>query len=301
MGNDELLDAFIQYLDNERNYSSHTITAYKEDVLGFVRFLTNESLGTLETVTPRTARFFLTTLHDQYKPKTIARKISSLRSFYDYLVVNQHVLKNAFTELDLPKKEKRLPKFIYPKEISALLDGIDTSKKLGLRDKCLLEFLYGTGARVSECTALNLRDIDYNQRLILLKGKGSKDRYVPLHDELIKIMRDYQLNTRLKLLRHNQTEKAFFLNHHGDRLTPRGVRYVLKQVLQLSSENLNLSPHTLRHTFATHLLNNGADLRSVQELLGHEHLSSTQIYTKVSKESLKKSYMSAHPRAKRKK
>ncbi|MCF7925878.1 MAG: tyrosine recombinase XerC [Candidatus Izimaplasma sp.] len=302
MTNDAIFEAFRAFLSVEKNYSNHTVTAYIDDINGFIQFLEREELGTLITTTDRTARFYLTTMHDRYQPKTIARKISSLRTLYEYLIENAQVTHNPFIQLDLPKKNKRLPKFIYPKEMEALLDHIDTSDLMGLRDKCLLEFLYGTGTRVSECVGLNLKDIDYDKRLILVTGKGSKDRYIPLHNNLVKIMRDYQLHTRQMLLRKNKSgTKAFFLNYKGSRLTTRGIRYLLDRVMQQSETSLNLSPHTLRHTFATHLLNNGADLRSVQELLGHEHLSSTQIYTKVTKEKLKQSYMQAHPRAKRNK
>lgn len=291
---------FTHFLRDEKNYSEHTITAYIDDLNGFVHFLETEALGTLLSITERTARFYLTTLHDQYQSKTIARKISSLRACYDFLLDNDHIAKNPFIQLDLPKKEKRLPKFIYPNEMETLLDTIDTSELMGLRNKCLLEFLYGTGSRVSECVNVDLKDIDYEKRLVLVTGKGSKDRYVPIHKNLVKLMRDYQLHTRTMLLRKNKSgTRAFFLNYKGKRLTPRGVRYILKQIMNTSETHLHMSPHTLRHTFATHLLNNGADLRSVQELLGHEHLSSTQIYTKVTKDKLKQSYMDAHPRAKR--
>lgn len=302
MEDERLLKTFLEYLESEKNYSMHTASAYKDDILAFMRFLEVERLGYLQSVTSRTTRFYLTTLHDQYKPKSISRKISSLRTFYAFLMANGFVEKNVFTELDLPKREKRLPKFVYQNEINQLLNEIDCSTKLGLRDKCLIEFLYGTGARVSEAVSINLKDIDYDERLILLHGKGSKDRYVPLHDNLVKLMREYEIKIRDHLvIKSNEKIQAFFLNHHGDRLTTRGVRYILNRVLEKSSDNLKISPHTLRHTFATHLLENGADLRSVQELLGHEHLSSTQIYTDVTKESLKQSYMTAHPRAKRKK
>ena len=302
MTNVEVLRQFSNFLRVEKNYSEHTVTAYIDDVNGFVQFLESEELGTLLSITDRTARFYLTTLHDQYQVKTIARKISSLRACYDFLVDNEVIDKNPFILLDLPKKEKRLPKFIYPKEIEDLLDTIDTSDLMGLRNKCLLEFLYGTGTRVSECVTVDLRDIDYEKRLVLVTGKGSKDRYIPLHKNLVKLMRDYQLHTRAMLLRKNKSgTRAFFLNYQGKRLTTRGVQYILKQIIDASETHLKMSPHILRHTFATHLLNNGADLRSVQELLGHEHLSSTQIYTKVTKDKLKQSYMNAHPRAKRKK
>jgi integrase/recombinase XerC len=253
----------------------------------------------LEHVSPRIARFYTATLHEGYSPKSIARKISSLRSLYQYLVDDELIDENPFLNVELPKQEKRLPRFIYPDEIESLFESIDTSTVLGRRNHLILEFLYGTGVRVSELCDVQLKDIDYFQDLVKIHGKGGKDRMVPLHQTLIDAIADYVLTTRKDLLKQ-QEYKALFLNHRGQPITPRGIRMVVNKILLESGENLKISPHTLRHTFATHLLNNGADLRSVQELLGHAHLSSTQIYTKVSKETLKDAYLKGHPRAKRK-
>jgi integrase/recombinase XerC len=201
-------------------------------------------------------------------------------------VREDYLEQNPFSDIELPKKEKKLPKFIYPQEIENLFTSIDTSTILGVRNYLILEFLYGTGVRVSELCNVKLNDIDYYQNLCLIHGKGSKDRLVPLHNRLINEVSDYVITTRKDLLKANDS--------------PRGIRTVINRIMVNSGEALKISPHTLRHTFATHLLNNGADLRSVQELLGHEHLSSTQIYTKVSKEKLKDAYMNAHPRARKK-
>ena len=298
MTNDEVLILFRNYIESERRYSENTVISYLDDLNALINFLDNEQFGDLMTVSPRIARFFTATLHDKYKPKTIARKISSIRSFYSFLVKDDILEINPFIDVELPKKEKRLPKFIYPEEIERLFQSIDQSSVLGKRNYLILEFLYGTGARVTELCDVKLRDINYFDNTVILHGKGKKDRIVPLHSRLIQEMRDYVLTTRKDLLKHNES-RYLFLNNKGVNITSRGIRMVINKILLDSGESLKISPHTLRHTFATHLLNNGADLRTVQELLGHEHLSSTQIYTKVSNEKLRESYLSAHPRAKR--
>jgi len=303
MTNNEIIKLFDEYIRSERNYSEHTRKSYIDDVYSLINFLDNEQFGDLETVSPRIARFYTATLHEHYSPKSIARKISSVRSLYSFLSKEDIILENPCLDIELPKQEKKLPKFIYPEEIENLFKSIDTSTPLGTRNYLILEFLYGTGVRVSELCQIKLNDIDYFKNLVLVHGKGKKDRYIPLHTRLVNEISDYVLTTRKDLLHHsdNQENKFLFLNFRGKTITPRGVRMVINKIMLESGEALKISPHTLRHTFATHLLNNGADLRSVQELLGHENLSSTQIYTKVSKEKLKESYMNAHPRAKRQK
>jgi len=299
MTNTEVLEQFRSYIENEKRYSDNTSISYMDDIQNLINFLDNEQFGDLITVSPRIARFYTATLHENYSPKSIARKISSVRSFYNFLVREDLLEENPFLDIELPKKEKKLPKFIYPEEIENLFTSIDTSSILGIRNYLILEFLYGTGVRVSELCNIKLNDIDYFQNLCLIHGKGSKDRLVPLHNRLINEVSDYVITTRKDLLK-NKESKYLFLNHRGDNITPRGIRMVINRIMLNSGEALKISPHTLRHTFATHLLNNGADLRSVQELLGHEHLSSTQIYTKVSKEKLKDAYMKGHPRARKK-
>ena len=300
MTNEEVIRQFSNYIESEKHYSAHTLTSYLNDIQNLIHFLNKEQFGDLYTVSPRIARFYVATLHENYSPKSIARKISSVRTLFQFLTNDDVIKDNPFLDIDLPKKEKKLPKFIYPDEIDNLFNSIDTSTPLGKRNYLLLEFLYGTGVRVSELCAIKLNDIDYFQDLVLIHGKGGKDRYVPLHKRLIDEITDYVLTTRKELLKHGD-DKHLFLNHRGKGITTRGVRLIINQILLHSGESLKISPHTLRHTFATHLLNNGADLRSVQELLGHESLSSTQIYTKVSKDKLKESYMNAHPRARKNK
>jgi integrase/recombinase XerC len=300
MVNKDYIDHFLLFLKNEKGYSENTLVSYRDDLLTLIHFLNRESFGELLEVSHRIARYYIASLHENYKPKSIARKISSLRTFYDFYISEEEIELNPFDSVELPKKDKRLPKFIYPKEIESIFDTIKRSKPLGFRDYILFEFLYGTGVRVSELVAIKLKDIDLEEGLVLVHGKGSKDRYVPLHSKLVEGIKTYLIIARPAIIKPNQTdEKHLFVNYKGSKLTDRGVRYIINKIITNSGESLKISPHTLRHTFATHLLNNGADLRSVQELLGHVHLSSTQIYTKVSKEKLRESYMSAHPRAKR--
>lgn len=299
MTNTEVLEQFKNYIESEKGYSEYTSVSYLDDIHNLINFLDKEQFGDLLSVSSRIARFYTATLHENYSPKSIARKISSVRSLYNFLVKEDYLDENPFLDIDLPKQEKKLPKFIYPEEIENIFKSIDTSTPLGMRNYLILEFLYGTGVRVSELCNVKLQDIDYYEDTCLIHGKGSKDRIVPLHNRLINELSDYVITTRKDLLK-NKESKYLFLNHHGESITPRGVRMIINTIMLKSGETLKVSPHTLRHSFATHLLNNGADLRSVQELLGHEHLSSTQIYTKVSKETLKESYMNAHPRARKK-
>lgn len=302
MSNEQLLDQFMAYLENEKRYSVYTLSSYKDDLTGLEDFLTREGFGELLAVSHRIARFFTATLHEKYSPKSIARKISSVRSFYNFLMREDLIKENPFRDVELPKKEKKLPKFIYPEEINNLFKVFDLSKPLDKRDKLILEFLYGTGVRVGEFCNIKIRDIDFYEDLVLIHGKGNKDRLVPVHSVLMAQIKDYIITSRKEFLRKSKQpdSRILILNFQGNPLSPRGVRLVLNRIIERSEERLKISPHTLRHTFATHLLNNGADLRSVQELLGHAHLSSTQIYTHVSKEKLRESYMNAHPRSKRK-
>jgi len=299
MTNDQVIQLFEIYLASVRRYSKHTVSSYLEDVKTLTNFLEREGFGSLLDVSSRTARFFVASLHENFSRASIARKISTLRSLYHFLVNEDLMEDHPFLDVELPKKEKHLPKFIYPEEMEELMNSIDRTTPLGERNYTIVETLYGTGLRASELVGLNISDLDFYEDFILVHGKGSKDRYVPIHNRLKKVLQNYLLTTRDAL--KDEDEKALFLNHHGGRLTDRGLRYIIQDLIEKSSTMLSMSPHTFRHTFATHLLNNGADLRSVQELLGHSSISSTQIYTGVSKEVLQKKYMDAHPRAKRKK
>jgi integrase/recombinase XerC len=300
--NQEIIDAYKAYLEVQKNYSRNTVVAYLDDIVTLENFLTSEKLGDLYHVSDRIARFYIAFLHDQYCAKSIRRKISSVRSMYEFLYREQDVVSNPFIGAVLPKDERKLPKFIYENEINEFLARIDITTLSGKRDLAIYELLYGSGLRVGELVSVRINDIDFIARTILIHGKGSKDRYVPMHSTLIERLKDYLVLVRPAFRTRTQKpdDHFLFLNFHGNTLTVRGVRDIMDRELTKQESNLQMSPHTLRHSFATHLLDHGVDLRTVQELLGHVSLSTTQIYTKVSKEKLKEVYDRSHPRAKRK-
>ncbi|SFI23163.1 MULTISPECIES: tyrosine recombinase XerC [unclassified Bacillus (in: firmicutes)] len=295
----KMLQLFVGYLQIERNYSKYTIASYQNDLEHFVQFMRREGILTFEDVTYVDVRLYLTTLHNEkLARKSVARKISSLRSLYRFLMREGYREDNPFALAALPKKEWSIPKFLYDEELEKLFEVSDTSKPLGQRDQALLELMYATGIRVSEFVKLQLTDIDFSTGTILVMGKGKKQRYVPFgsyaQDALVTYIENGRKQLEKKSQEHSQT---VFLNAKGTPLTDRGVRYVLNELIKKTSLTMHISPHMLRHTFATHMLNEGADLRAIQELLGHENLSATQIYTHVSKERLRSVYMMHHPRA----
>ena len=300
--NIELVEKFCEYIRVEKNYSMYTVSDYKKDILDFADFITREKFGTLERFTNNANRYYLAFLNQKkFRTRSVARKMSSLRSFYRFLVNEGICDVNKFAEINSPKLEKILPKFLYLEEIDQLFDSIKTDTVLGKRDYALLEFMYGTGVRVSELCSIEIDDIDYINKQVIVLGKGSKERYLPLHELIIESLEEYVNGARIELQAKNKSSVSnkLFLNHHGGELTPRGVRVILDKIVKNASENFHISPHMLRHSFASHLLNNGADLITVQELLGHENLSTTQIYTHISKEQLKREYMDKFPRARR--
>lgn len=300
--NNELIDRFLEYIRVERNYSLYTVSDYRNDIIEFMQYLEMEKFGTLEKFSNNAARYYLAYLNQKkLRTRSVARKMSSLRSFYRFLVNEGICEVNKFAELSSPKLEKVLPKFLYLEEIDKLFDSIKTDTVLGKRDYALLEFMYGTGVRVSELCNIEIDDIDYVNRQVIVLGKGSKERYLPLHELIIEALEDYVSSARIELQSRNKLDisNKLFLNHHGSELSPRGVRVILEKIVSNASESFHISPHMLRHSFASHLLNNGADLVTVQELLGHENLSTTQIYTHISKEQIKREYMDKFPRARR--
>lgn len=293
----EELHAFMEYVRLERNYSNHTIQEYEKDIKQFLSFLDIEGVSELSEVEYIHARLYVTKLYEEKLARTsISRKISSIRSYYKFLHKEYNIPDDAFQSLFHPKKEKRLPHFFYEEEIRQLFEGNRGTDSLSIRNIAILELLYATGIRVSELTAIELRHIDSGYGVVRVMGKGRKERYVPVGDYALAAIDDYLVNSRPKLMKKT-THSFLFVNSRGEHLTTDGIRYILNQMLKKASINSTIYPHMLRHTFATHLLNNGADLRSVQELLGHSSLSSTQIYTHVTKEHLRKTYMNAHPRA----
>ncbi|WP_270181857.1 tyrosine recombinase XerC [Alkalihalobacillus sp. CinArs1] len=294
-----LVQSFSEYLQIEKNCSPHTISSYLQDIEHFQNFMKQQTLDVFAAVSYADVRIYLTQLHEQgFARKTAARKISTLRSLYRFLLREEVLEVNPFTMSSLLKQEKRLPQFLYTQELDKLFDAPDVTTALGQRDKALLEVLYGCGIRVSECVALDIEDIDFSIGTIFVIGKGRKERYVPIGSFAIDAIKNYMDDGRRQLIpKDKDSTRALFLNFRGARLTARGVRTILNRIVEEASMHVHISPHVMRHTFATHLLNEGADLRSVQELLGHANLSTTQIYTHVTGDRLRNIYMNHHPRA----
>lgn len=296
-----LTQQYADYLSIEKNYSKHTITNYLRDIHDFEQFIKREELAEdlLDVTRERLGRHYLAYLDEKdYARKTIARRISSLRSFYDYLIKNNHIDINIFSLIDIPKIPRKLPKIIQDDEIDLLFKSINRFKPLGFRNYVLLDLLFSCGLRASELIDMDIKDIHLERKQILIHGKGSKDRYVPLHQTLVDDLKHYLTYTRPILLSKGPKtfEHRVFINYKGTPLTVRGLQLILKKIISDSGETYKIHPHMLRHAFATTLLNHGADLRVVQELLGHAHLKSTQIYTHVSSEKIRESYQSTHPR-----
>lgn len=298
----EAINDFINYLSVNKSYSENTIEGYKNDILEFERFIHEEKMaaGLLKIRNERVCKNFISYLSNKdYASSTIHRKLSSLNSFYNYLVKDEIIDTNHFQNVEAPKAPKRLPKMIKESEIQMLFEICDLNNKLGYRNYCILGCLYGCGLRVSELCNMQIKDIDFLERTIKITGKGSKDRIVVMYEELASSLKHYISTFRLELLYNSKDEsnRYVFLNKNGTQLTRVGVRKILDKLVGDCGETFHISPHMLRHSFATALLNNGADMRSVQELLGHENLSTTQIYTHVSFDAIKSSYEIAHPRA----
>ncbi|MBU5594948.1 tyrosine recombinase XerC [Amphibacillus sp. MSJ-3] len=301
MDDSEIQKQFSLYLEVEKNVSAYTLEYYNQDITVFVNFLNLENVGSFDEVDDRVVRYFLTYLYQQkLSRKSVSRKISSLRTFYRFLERENITTHNPFLSISLPKSEQVLPDFLYEEELAELFTVNDLTTPIGQRNQALLELLYATGIRVSECVNLTLDAIDFSLQTILVMGKGRKERYIPFGSFAERALHQYINDGREQLLKKSKEgTNILFLNARGKPITARGIRFVLNKIVDEAAMTINLHPHTLRHTFATHMLNEGADLRSVQELLGHDHLSSTQVYTHVTKDRLKGVYMKTHPRAKK--
>lgn len=299
MTNQELKKIFLLYLITERHYSELTKKAYEEDINEFTDFLSATGEPSYKSVSLQDVRIFLGELSErELSRNTISRKISSLRAFYQFLLKNEVVTENPFSYIHLKKKTLRLPRFFYEKEIDALFEAVKGERTLDFRNEALLEILYGTGIRLSECKNILIKDIDFDLGVVLIRGKGNKERYVPFGHYAAAAIQEYLEKGRSVLMKKYQKEHDFlFVNQYGVPISSSGIEYVLNQIIKKSSLTSKIHPHMLRHSFATHLLNNGADMRTVQELLGHASLSSTQIYAHVTKEHLQKNYRKFHPRA----
>lgn len=284
----ELISQFIKYLKTERNYSPHTLSNYQRDL----KYLAE--LVDVKKVDRAAAREYLLALEKRkFSRRSIARKLSSARSFFRFLSREKIIKQNPFENLLTPKLPKKLPNFLYPEEIKALFAAPELKKPKGLRDKAILELIYGTGVRVAEIIRTNLNDVDFDEGEIKVLGKGSKERIV--------LFGSYAKRALLNYIKEGRKSKvpALFVNQRGGRLTARSVERMIVYCAKKAGIAKKVTPHTLRHSFATHLLSGGADLRMVQELLGHVSLSTTQVYTHITKERLKEVYDSAHPRASR--
>ena len=292
------LELYFDYLKYQKNYSDYTIENYKEDILEFIDYLKTESLTYLD-IEYSDIRFYLIYLKEKRNNdnSTINRKLSSLRGFYKYLCNNGIIKYNVFKLVSGRKKSQKLPRYFEYNELEELLKVPDITKPLGQRDRLILEMLYATGIRVGELVNIKLKDINFNSKNIIILGKGNKERYVPYGEYCEEILNKY-INDGYKILNIKSNE-YLFLNNNGDQITERGIRYILDQIIKKTSINKNISPHMIRHSFATHLLNEGCDLLTVQKLLGHESIKATQVYTHVTTERLKEVYYQNFPRAKK--
>ncbi len=330
-----LYQDFLNYLIYEKHFSEHTAKCYGADLIQFGGFLASSSAGSSDgqggspggesnpwsseygqpttsvatetsvsvkeiilAVETDTIRRYMASLGAQeYSKSTMARKLATLRSFYKFLVRRNFIDANPVNPVKTPKQEKKLPRFLEYEEVRRLLSAPDTDNWLGARDKAIMEVLYSTGMRVSEVVALNMDDVDFLGEIIHVRGKGKKERIAPTGSSALQSIQHYiEFRNRRMQNDSNFDGKVLFANKHGKRLSVRSVRRKMDKYLALAGLDPDISPHTLRHSFATHMLNNGADLRSVQELLGHQSLSTTQVYTHLTTSKIKEVYDASHPR-----
>lgn len=289
---------FIQELTYERNYSKMTSTGYSKDLYMFLEYLNQNNIRSYNDVHYEDIRLYVSYLHDlDYTNKTISRHISALRSFFKYLKSNNKIDNNPCVLISNPKLEKRLPKYLNFDDTEKLLNAYDTNNYIGLRNTLILEILYSTGIRVSEITNIKIKDISLSNETIKILGKGNKERIVCFGNKCKSLIQLYLKKSR-DVLNTNNLD-YLILSKTGKKINDREIRKIVDDASKIAGIRIKISPHVLRHTFATHMLTDGADLRSVQELLGHENLSTTQIYTHVTDEKLRSTYLNAHPRARR--
>lgn len=292
------IDRFIEYLKYQRNYSNFTCNNYNKDLNEYNSFILSNKIN-YKNMDYNEAKEYVIYLNKKNDAKsTISRKLSSLRTFYKYLVLNNKVESNPFLLVSSPKKEKRIPKFINYNNMEEILNVPNIKTKEGQRERVILEVLYASGVRVSELVNIKLKDIDFSNKNILILGKGSKERLVSFGDYALEYINLYLKEGR-KLLLDGVKSDYLIVGKKSEKLTTRRVEQIIDDIIKKTSIKLNITPHMFRHTFATHLLDNGCDLLVVQELLGHASLSSTEIYTHVSNEHLREVYLKCHPRNKR--
>jgi integrase/recombinase XerC len=325
MENSMVVQEFLSYLQFEKRFSEHTAKCYGADLTQFGDFLAGRSQGdesesfggnfsgggaAVATATQvqidrlllsadvNLMRAYMSLLNEkQYSKSTIARKLATLRSFYKFLVKRNKISSSPVMAIRTPKQEKKLPRFLEYEEVKKLLETPPLDHWLGVRDRAMMETLYSTGMRVSELVSLNMEDIDFLGEVVHIRGKGKKERIAPISSSTLQMIQRYiEFRNKRAQSNSNFESKVLFVNKHGRRLSTRSVRRKMDKYLKMAGLDPAISPHTLRHSFATHMLNNGADLRSVQELLGHQSLSTTQIYTHLTTRKLKEVYQGSHPR-----
>lgn len=291
-----LIQKFINFLERDKRLSLNTLQSYRRDIEQYIAYLQEINLQNISTTNKTTVIAYL--LHLQKKGRatsTISRNLASIRSFYQYIFKNKLIDQDPTSELESPKVEKKLPQILSTQEVELLLEQPKCIDLKGFRDKAMLELLYATGIRVSELISLNLLDINLEMGFIKC-NKGARERMIPIGSMAIAAIIEY-LNKSRGLLIQRSDEKALFVNINGRRLTRQGFWKIIKQYKNMAKINKDITPHTLRHSFAAHLLENGADLRSIQEMLGHSDISSTQIYAQIAKNKIKEIYKKTHPRA----
>ncbi|TLG72567.1 tyrosine recombinase XerC [Culicoidibacter larvae] len=302
MSINDAIALYLNYLRHQRRYSEHTLTSYQHDLQDLAAFLHALDKDEIAAITIIDVRSYMAELFERgLSKKSSARYLSAIKSWMNYLVKQEYLADNPAATISTPKAEHHLPKVVFFEEIERFIAAVSENEPLALRNRAIYELLYGSGLRVSELVNLAIEDLQFDEGLVFVReGKGDKDRSVPFGSYAQKAVQEY-LELGRPLLKRNGVENynMLLLNKNGGALSTRGVQYMLKRVAAKAGLSSELSPHMLRHSFATHLLTEGADLRSVQELLGHEELASTQIYTHLSNEQLKQTYLRAHPRAKK--
>lgn len=292
----DLIEKFLDYLKYEKHFSDFTVLNYKKDLEKFEKFLKSKNITT-QNIDVNIIRNYLVFLHKKLSKRSICRHISTLRTFFNYLGRKKYIKNNPMTLIQNPKNDKVLPKFLYNEELETLLNVPDMNEFEGIRDKLIIEMFYSTGIRVSELSNLKMKDIDFSNQKILILGKGNKERIVLYGKKCQDLLNLYLNKSRPHLL--DGDSPYLFVGKRIDRLNENAIRLILKKILKKSGIEIKLSPHVIRHTFATDLLNNGADLRTVQELLGHENLKTTEVYTHITNERLKEVIRNCHPRARK--
>lgn len=290
--NEKFIEEFIDYLRFERKYSENTISSYKRDLNKMNIYIKKE----FTKLNKKDIQNYIQKLSKEENTSSVSRCISTLKSFYKFLEINKYTNSNPLTTITNPKTQKKLPKVLSEEEIDKLLD-INLNTNFDYRNKAMLELMYSSGLRVSELVNLKVNDIDLVNSSVRIFGKGSKERIIPLNDYATIALKNYILYYRTSLFKHGENN-YLFLNNHGNKMTRQGFFKILSKIAKEKNIKTELSPHTLRHSFATHLLKHGADLRSIQELLGHSDISTTQIYTHITEERLQKNYEEFHPHGK---